>query len=497
MDGKLKMILYGYLIELLVLFLWHKLIIKKEIIAENGRDDKILRRTIKLLIRYKDTIKNNILLRVKYKQGKEEEITRIKQYVMNLICIYVWIGCFTILEPAILVIFFRGKKTIFIFFTAYIYFSQLMIQTQNYTNTTGSYLNKVLIPLEKRPQIVEPERDEIINSQWNKKIEVIVVGIIGIAIGVLTIWVEGHRAYNKIFNVILFFLAILFLLIDYFKRGYIKRRLKKGISKKDVVFINAEYNMIEEDVKNICNILRIDNVNFKIIEENYVNAFSGLNADGIWEVSVTSQFITILRKMLEKENTDEKRDEVKRIFLVTVGHELGHVFYKDPVSIKKRVGIAFLISLVILGTAILMFVIGGKLFVCTVIGIILLFFNWIFGDIMCDIRYWEQISEFKADRIAVEYVHNGIQAFESFWLTEDNIQKEEKSTQNIGRENLIYKFYKRNIEIEGHPSKNRRRKLIEKRGTWKWWEYFEHALVIRKWRLLGLGWNGVLKVTKV
>lgn len=127
-------------------------------------------------------------------------------------------------------------------------------------------------------------------------------------------------------------------------------------------------------------------------------------------------------------------------------------------------------------------------------GSILLLFDWIFGGIMCDKRYWGQIAEFKADRIAVDYVSGGREAFVNFWLTETKVQREDDSTQKISRENVAYKYYKRNIEIEEHPSKKRRRKLIEERGKWEWWEYFEHVLVIRKWRWHGLGWNGVLKV---
>lgn len=139
---------------------------------------------------------------------------------------------------------------------------------------------------------------------------------------------------------------------------------------------------------------------------------------------------------------------------------------------------------------------GGKSFICIITGIILLVLDFIFGGVMCNKRYWAQISEFKADRIASEYVSGGRNAFESFWLTDNNIHEEETSTQNICGENILYKYYKRNIEFESHPSKARRRKLIEERGRWKWWEYFEHALIIRKWIVLGFGWNGVLKVIK-
>lgn len=182
---------------------------------------------------------------------------------------------------------------------------------------------------------------------------------------------------------------------------------------------------------------------------------------------------------------------------MTVGHELGHVFYKDEILMKKRLQFSSLIYLGCWFSGMLLFVIAGISTFFVIIGSLLLLFAWIFGGIMCDKRYWGQIAEFKADRIAVNYVSGGRKAFVDFWLTEEKEQWEEDSTRKISRENVVYKYYKRNIEIEEHPCKKRRRKLIEERGKWKWWEYFEHVIVIRKWRWRGLGWNGVLKVTKI
>ncbi|MBQ3543956.1 MAG: hypothetical protein IJA34_03040 [Lachnospiraceae bacterium] len=60
----------------------------------------------------------------------------------------------------------------------------------------------------------------------------------------------------------------------------------------------------------------------------------------------------------------------------------------------------------------------------------------------------------------------------------------------IEKSNKIYKYYKRYIEKEAHPLMERRVYLVKNRGAWKWWEYIEHALLIRKWYLVGKGWNG-------
>lgn len=492
------MILYGYLTEVIILFLWYKLIIKKEITAKTDGADKILGRTIKLVIRYKETIKNNILLRIEYKQKKEKEIIKIKRYVENLVLVYAWHGCLAIMGPIMLSIFFQDKYDIFNTFVfvsciACLYMNQLKEQTQYYVKTLEIYINKVLIPLENCPRIVEAEKDEIIYIQWTKKkiVIAIIIAIVVMVIGTLFIWVEGYIEQNEIIMKILTIITLICILIY-----SVKKRFKKRLCKNGIEFVDAEYEMIKDDVEKICNMLNIRNVRFKIIEENFTNAFSKINEDRIWEVSVTSQFITKLRKMLEEDDTIEI-DDIKTIFLVTVGHELGHVFYKDATSTQNRLLISFLITLGSYFIGILMLAMGGKSFIYIIIGIILLFLDWIFGGVMCDKRYWTQISELKADRIAIKYVYGGRKAFESFWLTEDDIQKEENSTQEIVKENALYKYYKRNIEIEEHPSKMQRKKLIKERDEWKWWEYFEHALVIRKWRFLGLGWNGVLKVTKV
>lgn len=497
----MKMILFGYVIEIIIIWFWYKLIIKKEISLKTDGADRILRRTIKLIIQYKTIIKNNIFLRVNYKQEKRQEIERIKQYVGKLILINAWVGSFVILGPIIISMILPDKNNIFMTFIFLSVIGGLLVkqlkgQTQNYVEIAAVYIKQVLVPLEKYPRIVEIGKDEFIDIQWTakKKVAMILVVIMGIAIFVLLIRGERYIEQNEIIMRILAIFTVVILLINYVKKRFKKRE-------NEPIFVDIEYDLIKEEIEHICRMLNIHNVRFNVIEEDTINAFSKMNEDGVWEVSVTSQFITKLRKMLEKDEADENKvvmeiDDIKSIFLVTVGHELGHVFYKDQILIKRRILSSSLISLGCYFAVIFLFTIAEKSMFFVIIGSILLLFNWIFGGIMCDSRYWGQIAEFKADRIAVNYVSGGKKAFFIFWLTETKVQLEDDSTQKISRENIAYKYYKRNIEIEEHPSKERRRKLIEKRGKWEWWEYFEHVIVIRKWRWRGLGWNGVLKVTK-
>lgn len=110
------MILFGYVVEIIIILFWYKLIIEKEISLKTDCADRILRRTIKMIIQHKNTIKNNILLRVNYKHKKRQGIERIKQYVGKLILINAWIGCFVILGPIIISMILQGKDSIFMMF---------------------------------------------------------------------------------------------------------------------------------------------------------------------------------------------------------------------------------------------------------------------------------------------------------------------------------------------------------------------------------------------
>ena len=108
----------------------------------------------------------------------------------------------------------------------------------------------------------------------------------------------------------------------------------------------------------------------------------------------------------------------------------------------------------------------------------------IFAKVICDARFWKQIAELRADRIAIDVCNSNKMKFVEFW--KEYIEKQSKNETNI-----IDQFYRRYIRVEGHPAMERRMELIEKREKWHWWEYFEHALVIMKWRVTNRGWNGI------
>ena len=108
----------------------------------------------------------------------------------------------------------------------------------------------------------------------------------------------------------------------------------------------------------------------------------------------------------------------------------------------------------------------------------------VLGKVMCDERFWKQIAEIRADRLAINVCNSNKMVFVEFWKR--YLEKQSKKETNI-----IDNFYRKYIKIESHPSMEYRMELIEKREKWYWWEYLEHALVIMKWRITNRGWNGV------
>lgn len=83
--------------------------------------------------------------------------------------------------------------------------------------------------------VVEIEKDELIDIQWTakKKVAMILVVIMGIAIYVLLIWGERYIEQNEIIKRILAIFTVIFLLID-----YVKNRFKKRENENEPIFVD-------------------------------------------------------------------------------------------------------------------------------------------------------------------------------------------------------------------------------------------------------------------
>ena len=222
----------------------------------------------------------------------------------------------------------------------------------------------------------------------------------------------------------------------------------------------------------MCVQLGIKTIECKIVDtERY--AESKINEKGIPQIDISNGFISQIYG-----NT------ARDILLMTIAHELGHIYYNDFSNISKRVRISNLVCLILMILNMLGLIATMITPIFLVITLLSMGIECVFGKIMCDARYWKQIAELRADRLAINVCKSNKMIFVEFWKGYLKNQSKEET-------NIIDQFYRRYIKVEGHPSMEYRMELIEKREKWSWWEYFEHALVIMKWRITNRGWNGV------
>lgn len=279
-----------------------------------------------------------------------------------------------------------------------------------------------------------------------------------------------------------FTIGIIYLWIKDYRNG---RTIHKEKNNQEICFESLEFFLIEEKIEKICSDSGICNVKFTVNTDNIINAYAQKDEDDKYQIVIYQGLLEAFRDVNKKHGGC-----IEEMFLVTIGHELGHVYYDDIKKYNKRVKYANIISLSIRFCALGCMVLIKFSMAFLLLSMLLMFLNWFVGDIMCDLRYWKQIAELKADRFAIEKIENGREAFIAFWGNEEKIASENKKIKDLETSNLLYKYYKRYVENEAHPSIERRIYLVRNRGKWKWWEYIEHAILIRKWIFTRKGWNG-------
>lgn len=477
------MLIGMYILEGIFFLLWYKLIIRNEI------DEKIVIRTIKLLKKYRKEIKENLFLRVNYCPRKKRNIEKIKKYVGDVFGSIIWLVLIAILCPIIVDAMPIFNVGLLGYILGIIVISVMILEemrncSQKYIEALKVYIKQVLVPLEKTTELVNIDEEEVVKIEWTRKMKVQMFLIVTFCILLffLTEWLKEIMTNNVMAGIIIACLFGLVLFGDYIRN----KCHKKPIEDIGIVFNGCEYFSIEEQVKDFCKKLNISNLKFSVWEENS-NAFSRLGEDGIWEIALSRGLLLELEDMHRKGEMD-----ISESMMIILGHEIGHAFYRDSYkNIKRRVGVALLIELVVMIMIFVFIFFFHKSILLLAIGGALMFFSALFGNVMCDVRYWLQIAELKADRIAIGFFAGGKDVFVRYFGRESRIKNEEMRKEKIDKANPFYRYYKHDVEVEGHPSVKRRIELVEKRNKWIWWEYFEHALMIRKWRRKRLGWNGV------
>lgn len=462
------MILVGYIVQFVIIFGWYKFILVKELKCEN-----IVRRSVRILFTQRKNIIFSFLGWGKINEEQKMAMCNIKKYLLQLfMATYLLMGHFA-LGPIILKCFINYENSgvrgiiFYLVLLSGLIFLRLKEDTQNIVEIINIYIQNVMIPLEKKPELLSLEEIQKPFTEWNVK-KILIILMLLLATITYIVLLE-HFKDNKVFQVIA---VVVFVFVMIREAGVESKRTNINVDER-ICVEGYILESVKEDIENMCVQLGIRSLECKIIatEERY--AESKISEQGIPQIDISNGFITQIYG-----------NNARDILLITIAHELGHIYYNDFSNISKRVRISNLVCLILMIVNMLGLRATMISPIFLIITLLIIGIESVFGKVMCDTRFWKQIAELRADRLAINVCNSNKMTFVEFWKTYLKKQSKEKT-------NIIDQFYRRYIKVEGHPSMERRMELIEKREKWSWWEYFEHALVIMKWRVTNKGWNGV------
>lgn len=455
--------------QFIIIFVWYKFILVKELKCKN-----IVRRSIRILFNQRKNVIFAFLGWGNISEEREKAACSIKKHLSEMFMeTYLLMGYF-VLGPIILKCFINYENRsipgnlFYIVLLCGLIFSRLKEDTQKTIEIINAYTQNVMIPLEKKPELLSVGDVQKPVIEWNaKKILIILMGLLAM---ITCIALLEQFKDSKVFQVI----AVLTLVFVMIRESSIISS-KKNIDVGEGIYIEGYIlDSVKEDIENMCVQLGIKSLECKIIatEERY--AESKISEQGIPQIDISNGFITQIYE----------NNAARDILLITIAHELGHIYYNDFTNISKRVRISNFVCLMLMILNMLGLIATMIAPVFLIITLLFMGIETVFGKVMCDARFWKQIAELRADRLAINVCKSNKMIFVEFWKGYLKNQSKEET-------NIIDQFYRRYIKVEGHPSMEYRMKLIEKREKWSWWEYFEHALVIMKWRITNKGWNGI------
>lgn len=460
------MIICGYLIEFIILGIWYKWIVAKELNCKS-----IVRRSIKVFWAQRKNIFLHIMGR-KESDEQEKYFCSIRDCLFELFMELCMFGGYIFLVPIFLKFLLQIKNSglcgfgIYIFFVGGLVYKQLKEESQRIIKKVNVYVQNGMIPLERKPNLLKTNEEKellIVNKRT-----VTIFSVCLVVIAIVYVCMEYFKE-NKVFQIICSVIFI-FLMI----RDLVSSRLIKKITNADkgICIENIILDSMKDDIESMCGQLKIENLECKIIETEKIYANSKINENDVPQINISNGFINLIYG-----------ETAKELLLVTIAHELGHIYYNDFSNIRKRTrrtNFVFLILFILNGIGVWVF---RTSIIIVIIILLIMTIEYIFENVMCDVRYWQQIAELRADRMAINICTCSKMAFIDFW-------KADIWAQNKKKENMILQYYRRYIKVEGHPAMERRIELIEKRDKWHWWKYFEHVLIIIRWRMTNKGWNG-------
>lgn len=464
------LIFLGYLVEGIIIWIWYNCILSKELKSKN-----IVSRSINIFL----TQRKNLYLHILGRGKSEEQDTYFHWIKNNLFILFentVMLAGFVFIVPLVLVFFLdfkdnriSSKGVVYLFFVVGVIYKRLKTDTQNIVVAVNSYIQKVMIPLEKNPDLLSVKENQeslIINKR--KLIIVFLMFAVVMVVGIpLAAFLEKSKAFQRIGVV-----AAIIILIWEFGTTLFRKKTLTNV-REEIEVEGYILENLKNEIEGMCTKLKILSLKCQIIDTQARYVKSKINENGAPQIDISNGFIDQIYCC----------DDAKATLLFTIAHELGHIYYNDFDNIKKRVARTNCLYIVL----VLLNVIGIMVFIKSTILVTVVMFVMLiegaFEMVIGDPRYWKQIAELRADRVAINVCECDSSTFVAFW-------RKECKSQDIKRENVLLEYYRKYIKIEGHPSMDRRMDLIKRKSRWQWWEYIEHALIIMKWRITNRGWNG-------
>ena len=396
------MVFVGYIVQFIIIFIWYKFILVKELKCKN-----IVQRSIRILFTQR---KNIIICLLGWRnicEEREKAVRNIKKHLSKIFeATYLLIGYF-VLGPIILKFFinYENKGTIenllYLPILCGLIIFRLKVDTQNIIEIINAYTQNVMINLEYNPELLSFENFQKPVIKWNvKKVLIILISLFTIITCIVLIeQFKDSRVFQAI--AVVGFVFLIILESDIMKT-------KNNIHIVDGIYVESYIlDSVKEDIENMCMQLGIKTLKCKITSIEEIYAESKIDDQGIPQINISNGFITEIYG-----------NNARDILLITIAHELGHIYYNDFENISKRVKFSNYVWIIlmifnILGLMLGLMIMNSLIFIMIIL--LIMCIENVLGKVMCDERFWKQIAEIRADRLAINVCNSNKMVFVDFW----------------------------------------------------------------------------------
>ncbi len=236
---------------------------------------------------------------------------------------------------------------------------------------------------------------------------------------------------------------------------------------------------LQNNINTLSKAANINNLEARMIDLDYINAFA--------QSKLIGNNILYLTPPCIKELSPEQLNAI-------IGHELMHFKGRDGTfldHIKRFVGslciiVVFVAYVIAVDWIAKMLPTIGLIITILTLPLILVYVvSMLIFLIIDDRRYWYQIKEIKADRLACTIP--GVSKDSMVSLLK-RLKLESSDFQNLP---WYKKMFYRYLMIMEHPCLERRIHLIENYRKWSILDYISHSFAMAKWFFSGKGWIGM------